>query len=183
MTKLKKIWKLLTVTRVILLSRGALYGWRMGKHAGFLSLGKFSNFKSINTIRVGRYVTISSDVTIGSNVSAGSWVGIGKGTYIDDNVQIGDRVSISRYVSIMTSTHDHLSGKRRAGPMYSLGSTEIGDGSWIGTHAIILPQVRKIGAYSIVAAGAVVTKDVEENCVVAGNPARVIKRLEPLSAE
>jgi acetyltransferase-like isoleucine patch superfamily enzyme len=43
--------------------------------------------------------------------------------------------------------------------------------------------VRKIGAYSIVAAGAVVTKDVEDNCVVAGNPARVIKRLEPLETQ
>ena len=50
----------------------------------------------------------------------------------------------------------------------------IGDNCFIGTKAIILPGV-KIGSEVVVAAGAVVTKDVPSNCIVAGNPARVIR--------
>jgi maltose O-acetyltransferase len=50
----------------------------------------------------------------------------------------------------------------------------IGDDVWIGTRAIVLPGVT-IGTGAIVGAGAVVTKDVPENAIVAGNPARVMK--------
>jgi len=52
--------------------------------------------------------------------------------------------------------------------------TYIGRNCFIGAHAIILPGIR-IGDGSIVAAGSVVTRDVEPNCIVAGNPARTIK--------
>ncbi len=51
-------------------------------------------------------------------------------------------------------------------------------GAWIGAAAIVLPGVT-IGEYSIVGAGSVVTKDVEPYTVVAGNPAKVIRRIEP----
>jgi virginiamycin A acetyltransferase len=51
----------------------------------------------------------------------------------------------------------------------------IGNDVWIGQNAIILPQVRSIGDGAIIGAGAVVTKDVAEYAVVAGNPARLIK--------
>jgi acetyltransferase-like isoleucine patch superfamily enzyme len=52
----------------------------------------------------------------------------------------------------------------------------IGDNVWIGRSAIILPGVT-IGDNAVVAAGAVVTKDVEEATLVAGNPARVVRTL------
>ena len=51
----------------------------------------------------------------------------------------------------------------------------IGDDVWIGTCSIVLPGV-KIGKGSVVGAGSVVTKDVPDYCVVAGNPARIIKQ-------
>ena len=54
-------------------------------------------------------------------------------------------------------------------------NTNIGKDCLIGAHAIILPGV-KIGNSCIVAAGAVVTKDVPPNCVVAGNPAKIVKK-------
>ena len=46
---------------------------------------------------------------------------------------------------------------------------------WIGTRAIILPGCKRIGAHSIIGAGAVVTKDVPDYAIVGGNPARVLK--------
>ena len=50
----------------------------------------------------------------------------------------------------------------------------IGDNVWIGSHSIILPKVEMIGKNSIVASGSIVTKDVPENSIVAGNPAKII---------
>jgi acetyltransferase-like isoleucine patch superfamily enzyme len=60
----------------------------------------------------------------------------------------------------------------------------IGDGSWIGSGAIILDGVR-IGRNVVVGAGAVVTKDIPDYCIAVGNPARVIRNLrtDPLSNE
>ena len=56
----------------------------------------------------------------------------------------------------------------------------IGDDVWVGGGAIILPGVT-IGEGSTVAAGAVVTRDVEPFTLVAGNPARLLRRLKPLA--
>jgi acetyltransferase-like isoleucine patch superfamily enzyme len=53
----------------------------------------------------------------------------------------------------------------------------IGDDVWIGANAVILPGVT-IGRHVVVAAGAVVTQDVPDSCVVAGIPAKVVKKLE-----
>ena len=50
----------------------------------------------------------------------------------------------------------------------------IEDNVWVGSRALILKGVR-VGKGSIVAAGAVVTKDVPQNCIVAGNPAKIVK--------
>ena len=58
----------------------------------------------------------------------------------------------------------------------------IGDGVWLGARAIILPGVT-IGEGAVVAAGAVVTKDVEPWAVVGGNPAKFIKKRELKDAE
>jgi acetyltransferase-like isoleucine patch superfamily enzyme len=54
----------------------------------------------------------------------------------------------------------------------------IGDAVWIGANAVILPGV-SLGTHVVVGAGSVVTKDVADFCVVAGNPARVIRRYNP----
>ena len=79
---------------------------------------------------------------------------------------------------VMIYTKNHNT-ERTDIPMIEQGNTQprkvtIGDDVWIGARAIILPGVT-IGQGSIVAAGSVVTKDVEPFSVVGGNPARVIK--------
>jgi acetyltransferase-like isoleucine patch superfamily enzyme len=143
-------------------------------------------FKDIRSVKFGYKVLIGDDVTIGKTVKIGNRVFIGTRTYIDEKVLISDRVSISRNVSLLTNTHNmdgdnkRDTGFRRAGEIYFVSPLEIGEGSWIGTNVIVLPQVQKIGAYSIIGAGSVVTKNVPDNVIVAGNPARIIRELEPI---
>ena len=86
-------------------------------------------------------------------------------------VHIGDRVRISAGAVIFA--HDYYKATTRG----SVGrvDTYIGNQCNIGGYALILSGV-KIGNNVIVGAGAVVTKDVPDNCIVAGNPAKIIKK-------
>jgi acetyltransferase-like isoleucine patch superfamily enzyme len=102
---------------------------------------------------------------------------IGEGTRVGRNccldarapLQIGDHVSVSPDVAILTTQHD------QDHPDFVLESrpVRIGDHVWIGMRAMIMPGVR-IGHGAVVAAGAIVTKDVEPLAVVGGIPARRI---------
>lgn len=95
---------------------------------------------------------------------------------ISGGVSIGDYVTVSE--GAMIFTHSHRVGKRSIrwrdqGIDYS--HLEIGDDVWIGAGAIVLPSVQRISTGAIIAAGAVVSKDVPDYAVVAGVPARVIQ--------
>ncbi|MNP69519.1 Maltose O-acetyltransferase [compost metagenome] len=79
-------------------------------------------------------------------------------------------------VMLCSSTHEPGDVSRRAGKP-SGKSIKIGDGTWIGTRAVILPGVT-IGEGCIISAGAVVTKDCEPNAMYAGVPAKKIKELD-----
>lgn len=92
-------------------------------------------------------------------------------------VHIGDYVMIGPNTVITTVGHP-LSRRGRRAMMAKADPVTIGSDVWIGGNCVILSGVR-IGDNVIVAAGAVVTKDVPSNCVVAGVPARVVKQLEP----
>ena len=95
---------------------------------------------------------------------------------LSDRVVIGQRVSIGPQVMLLTSTHEISESYRRAGAL-KLSPIRIGDGVWLGARAMVLPGVI-VGDGAIVAAGAVVTKDVPPNTLVAGVPARAIRHLE-----
>ncbi|CAE7138682.1 unnamed protein product [Rhizoctonia solani] len=116
----------------------------------------------------------------GFNVILEGDVFIGTGCTMLDvcPITIGERTLIGPNVQIYTPVHplkpeerNGLKGAEWAKPI------KIGKDCWIGGAAIICPGVT-IGDGSTVGAGSVVTKDVEARCLVAGNPARLIKRIE-----
>lgn len=90
-------------------------------------------------------------------------------------VTIGDHAFIGPNVSIYTACHPLDPAERNMGDQWAMPVT-IGNNVWIGGGATILPGVN-VGDNAVVGAGAVVSHDVPSGCVVAGNPARVIKRL------
>lgn len=89
-------------------------------------------------------------------------------------VKIGNRVMIGTHTSISSVTHDY----ERHGSMYGTiveSPVVIGDDVWIASNATILPGIT-IGDGAVVGAGAVVTRDVAPRDIVAGVPARVLKK-------
>jgi acetyltransferase-like isoleucine patch superfamily enzyme len=92
-------------------------------------------------------------------------------------IEIGQGVLFGHNCMVLTGKHEYLSGDSAAlrGDVSQGRDIIIGDGVWIASGAIILGGVT-IGSHSIVMAGAVVTKSIEPYSVVAGIPARVVKK-------
>ncbi len=112
---------------------------------------------------------------------AGARIEIGHGTYLNRNteivaakaVSIGRDCKIARDVIIMDTDQHALPGQELA-----IRPVRVGDRVWIGARALILKGVT-IGDDAVVAAGAIVTRDVPPRGVVAGNPARLIRQPTP----
>ncbi len=95
------------------------------------------------------------------------------------SITIGEAVFFGQSVFVTDASHGYQDPTRPIGQQFGPHQpVSIGDGSWIGHGAVILPGTR-IGRNVVVAAGAVVRGEVEDFAVVAGNPARVVRRLEP----
>lgn len=91
-------------------------------------------------------------------------------------VTIGDNAFIGPNVSIFTACHP-LEAEARNRMIEWAEAVSIGDNVWIGGNAVILPGVT-LGHNVVVGAGAVVTKSFPDNCLIAGNPARIIRIIE-----
>ena len=124
------------------------------------------NAKIGDNCNICSHVFIENDVIIGNNVTIKNGVQIWDGIYIEDNVFIGPNV---------TFTND-LFPRSRHHPEKFL-KTIIKNGASIGGNSTILPDI-VIGHKSIIGAGAVVTKDVPDNSIVIGNPAKITRYLK-----
>lgn len=112
----------------------------------------------------------------GKNITIGKDVFINSGCHFQDQggIEIGDGALIGHNVVLATINHD-LNPKENRKNHYA--PIKIGAHVWIGSNATILPGVT-IGDYAVVAAGAVVTRDVPAMTVVGGVPARVLKTIQ-----
>ena len=111
------------------------------------------------------------DVTIGNHTR------IGIHCTVIGPVCIGNHVNLAQGITVTALNHNFEDTAKRIDEQgISTKPVVIGDDVWIGANAVILPGVT-IGRHVVVAAGAVVTKDVPDNCVVGGVPAKVIKQL------
>lgn len=130
------------------------------------------------------YVSLSAGMFEGQDLGASPVVRIGdrcvvgRGSHIVGHVSIdvGDDVSMGPYVYITDQNHSYLDPDTPIGRQWpSDAGVVIGPGSWLGAHVVVLPGAR-IGRNVTVGAGAVVRGDVPDRCVVAGVPARVVRR-------
>lgn len=126
-------------------------------------------------IQLGHDVTIRRFAEINGPTTIGDGGAVSRGAVVEGGTTIGKGVSIGPNAMVLTQTHDIGWKARRAGKARRLPVT-IGDGCWIGAGAIVLPGVT-VNRGSIVAAGAVVTKDVPPHTLVAGVPARPMRTL------
>lgn len=149
----------------------------------FFPLGDFFNFIRIFILK--RIISIGSNCKIQPHVYVGSGKGIkiGSNCQINENVrlfdvEIGDYVMIAPNVNILGGYVHNYSKIDTPMVMQNKlykGKIIIDDDVWIGINSILLPGI-KIGKGSIIAAGSVVTKNVEPYVIVGGNPCKTIKK-------
>ena len=158
------------------------------KRSDFKKIGKNVIFEDGVRIFHPESISIGENVHIGHDtilegyhknemiIGDDTWIGSGCFFHSAGSIRIGKAVGIGPNVKILTSVHKEGPLKR---PIIhnelEFGKVTIGDGSDIGMGATLLPGV-KIGKGAIVGAGSIVTKDVEPFTVVAGNPAKLLRK-------
>lgn len=152
-------------------------------HEEYISIGDFVNIGSFCRITVstefgGSKVKSTNKIRL----KIGNHVDVGNNSFITANndIEIGNHVIMSAYVTISDHDHGFLDIKKNLHeqPLTEGGHVKIGNNVFLGVKSSILKNV-SIGEHSVVAANAVITKNVPTYCVVAGNPAHIIKKYDP----
>ena len=138
---------------------------------------KLSGFKANNLeIRKNVFMDIPDNVKFGKNCFINRDVKFNVGYSREAKIELSENVYVGCNVIFSCVSHEIGNSEKRAGRnIYK--SIFVGKGTWIGANSTILPGV-KIGEGAVIAAGAVVNKDVEKNCMYGGVPAKLIKHLD-----
>ena len=169
--------------RIGRLLRKLLYQFVIEMHGKHISICEHVEISGRKNIVLGDHCYLVSGAILRAcdhgQLTVGDYFAVnGNARIIADNygeIMIGHHVMIGPNVVIRASNHVSEDLSR---PMWEQGQTggkiSIGDDVWIGANAVILPDV-SIGSHVIVAAGAVVTKNVPDNVIVAGVPATILR--------
>ena len=129
---------------------------------------------------LGDYSVVESFACINNavgDVLIGDYTRIGLHNTIIGPVRIGNNVNLAQGITVTALNHNFDDTNKRIDEQgVSTNAVTIEDDVWIGANAVVLPGVT-IGTHCVVAAGAVVTKDVPPHSLVAGVPAKVIKQI------
>lgn len=166
---MKKIWKWIYFLLASHMAKSTSFGGKTGQKFRAFCARRFCK-------HVGKNVNIDKNVFITDSLVIGDNSGLGRNSIISSNVTIGNNVMMGPECYIYTRNHKH---DLISIPMIEQGyeevkSVTIGNDVWIGARVTILPGVC-IGNGVIIGAGAVVTKNVPDNCVCGGNPSRILK--------
>ena len=142
---------------------------------------KLSKFINLYGCEIGDETKIGAFVEIQKNASVGKRCKISSHTFICEGVTIEDNVFIGHGVMFINDSYPRATaagGNLQTEADWKVERTVIKKGASIGSGATILSNL-SIGENAIVGAGSVVTKDVPANSIVAGNPAKVLRYIEP----
>jgi acetyltransferase-like isoleucine patch superfamily enzyme len=142
---------------------------------------KLARFINLYGCEIGDETKVGAFVEIQKNARVGRRCKISSHTFICEGVTLQDNVFIGHGVTFINDTYPRAtsaSGKLQTEADWQVEPTLVKQGASIGSGATILANIT-IGENAIVGAGSMVTKDVPANAVVAGNPARLLRLLEP----
>ena len=154
-------------------------GWILGEECFVSELASVDN----DALRLGDRSYVAAGAYLTGTLSVGRDCSINPYTVIRGDVRIGDAVRIGAHTSILGFNHSisDTTVEFFRQPLTSRG-IRIGDDVWVGSHVVVLDGVT-VGDQSVLAAGAVVTKDVPAGTIVGGNPARFLRwRVAPIAA-
>lgn len=147
-----------------------------------VKLSKFINLYGCeigDNTKIGAFVEIQKNATVGKNCKISSHTFICEGVTIEDGAFIGHGVT---FINDSYPRAINLDGSLQTEKDWKVEKTLVKRGASIGSGSTILANV-VIGENSIVGAGSVVTRDVPANTIVAGNPARIFRKIGPDSVE
>ena len=147
---------------------------KLGKNVKIFSFVNLYGCEIGDNTKIGTFVEVQKKAFIGRNCKISSHTFICEGVHIEDNVFIGHNVTFINDLYPRAATSE---GKLQTDEDWEVVPTFVKKGASIGSSATILAGVT-IGEKAIVGAGAVVTKDVPPYSVVAGNPARVLRKID-----
>jgi len=145
----------------------------VGENVKIFSFVNAYNCEIGENSKIGTFVELQKGVKIGRNCKISSHSFICEGVDIEDNVFIGHGVMFTNDLFPRATNPD---GSQQTEFDWKLIKTLVKNGASIGSNATILCGIT-IGENSLIGAGSVVTKDVPNNSIVVGNPARIIKKI------